>query len=198
MTARPGLPRFSGGFKSFSVSQFTNRETGAESRLFVYSQGSRVKVHRFLWLKMLWNELTKLEWELFLAMPETLNSEMIYSSLRAINFQGKRKTRNRLIQSTVIDDELRPTHDRYRGFQRLNVEISRENRSLPKVPKFSGYVKSASAIGSKSPRKSSLLDLMTINDQDYMEIVFDWFSYLTVEETSFLPKKETNPPDEIL
>lgn len=183
MTARSGLPRFSGGFKSFSVSFNTNRETGAESRLFVYSQGSRQKVHIYLWLKLLWNELSKDEWKLFLSMPETLNNEMIYSSLRAINFQGKRATRNRLIKSPYCSKEYNPNYDRYRGFMRLNVEISIENRNLPKVPKFSGYVKSASAVGSKrSSGKSSYLDLMTINCEDYNEVVFNWFSYLTIVE----------------
>jgi len=183
MTTRSGLPRFSGGFKTFSVIQFNDREKGTESRLFVYSQGSRPKVHKYLWLKMLWNELTKLEWELFYSMTETLNSEMIYGSLRAINFQGKRRTRKRLLESSLIEDKDKPTHDRYRGFMRLKVEISKETRSLPKVPKFSGYIKSASAVGSKQPRKSSFLDLIAVNENDYkMDIVFDWFTYLTIGE----------------
>ena len=182
MTTRPRLPRFSGGFKSFSVLQSNDREKGTESRLHVYSQGSRPKVHKYLWLKMLWNELTKEEWALFYSMPETLNSEIIYSSLRAINFQGKRLTRNRLIASPLIPEEDKPTYDRYRGFMRLKVEISRETRNLPKVAKFSGYIKSASAVGSKSPRKSSFLDLMAVNEDDYMKIVFDWFTYLTIGE----------------
>jgi hypothetical protein len=66
---------------------------------------------------------------------------------------------------------------------RLKVEISHETRRLPKVPKFSGYIKSASAVGSKQPRKSSFLDLMAVNEEDYnMNVVFDWFTYLTIGE----------------
>lgn len=185
MTARSGLPRFSGGFQSFSVSFNEDRENGVDSRLFVYSQGSRPKVHIYLWLKLLWNELTKDEWLLFLSMTETFpkSSEMIYDSLRAINFQGKRKTRQRLIQSPICPKLYKPDYDRYRGFMRLNVEISRETRRLPKPPKFSGYIKSASAVGSKrSSGKSSYLDLMAINCEDYNEVVFNWFSYLTIVE----------------
>lgn len=184
MTARSGLPRFSGGFQSFSVSFNENRETGVDSRLFVYSQGSRPKVHIYLWLKLIWNELSKDEWLLFLAMPETFQfQEMIIDSLRAINFQGKRKTRQRLIQSPQVPKMYKPDYDRYRGFMRLNVEISYENRRLPKPPKFSGYIKSASAVGSKrSSGKSSYLDLMAINCEDYNEIAFNWFSYLTIVE----------------
>lgn len=132
---------------------------------------------------MMWNELSKDEWELFISMPETLNSEIIYSSLRAINYQGKRKTRQRLLNCSFLPEEYKITHDRYRGFMRLDVEISYEFRRLPKVPKFSGYIKSASAQGTKrSSGKSSLLDLMTINGEDYMEIEFNWFSFLTIGE----------------
>jgi len=133
-------------------------------------------------LKFLWNELTKEEFELFISMSETLNSEIIYNSLRAINFQGKIRTRQRLIESRQIPEKDRPTKDQYRGFQRINVEIQKEQRRLPKVPKFSGYIKSASAVGSKQPRNSSFLELMTINGEDYMEIKFDWFTHLTVGE----------------
>ena len=182
MTARPGIPRFSGGFKSFSVLQFNDREKGTESRLFVYSQGSRPKVHKYLWLKLLWDELTKQEWALFLSMPETLNNEMIYGSLRSINFQGKRVTRRRLIEAPFLSNEDKPSYSVYQGFKRLNVEISLEIRNLPKVAKFSGYIKSASAVGSKSPKKSSYLDSLAINETDYSETVFDWFAYLTIGE----------------
>lgn len=199
MTTRSGIPRFSGGFKSFSVSQFTDRERSTESRLHVYSQGSRPKVVEYLWLKFLWDELNRLEWELFLACPEVLNSEVKFSALRAINLVGKRKVRNRLVKCPFLPDSDKPTWLRYQGFKRLNVEISRETRSLPKVAKFSGYVKSGSAVGSKSARKSSYLDLLVVNENDYsLELVFDWFSYLTIGETSFLPKKESNHPDETL
>jgi len=141
---------------------------------------------------MLWNELTKSEWELFLAMPESLNNEMIYGTLRSINFQGKRKTRQKLLTGPAeIESDYIPTHDRYRGYQRLDVEIQAGTTSLPKVPKFSGYVKSSSAVGSKHQQtKSSYLDLMTINSEDYNEIEFDWFSYLTVDESiAFFPRR---------
>lgn len=182
MDTRPGIPRFKGSFQTFRVIFNTNRETGLEESLFVFSQGARIKVHRYLWLKFLWNELTKDEWLLFISMPETLNSDIYYNALRAINKVGKKKVRNRLITTPYIEDRDKPTKDRYRGYRCIDVEIFYDRRRLPKVPKFSGYVKSSSQVGSKRPQKSSFLDLIIPTGEDYSERIFDWFTYLTVGE----------------
>jgi len=180
MTTRPGIPKFKGGFRKFAVTIYTNREKGTISRLLVYSQGSRVKVHEYLWLKYLWDELTKKEMELFLTMPETLSSEIKYAALRAVLIKGKKHVRDRLINSPFLTGEDTPTRIRYQGFQRLDVEIQNEQlRSLPKVPKFSGWIKSSSAKDRGSARRPSFLDPLAVNEEDYVEHDFDWFTHLT-------------------
>jgi hypothetical protein len=183
MTARPRFPKFQGPFKSFSVSLFTNREKGTESRLIVYSQGSRTVVSNYLWLKFLWDELTKEEMTLFLTLSETLKSEIKYAALRATLIKGKRYVRNKLIQSSLIPESESPTKIRYQGYKRVDIEIHNETRNLPKVPKFSGWVKSGSAIGSKRrPGGPSYLEPLAIIENDYADIVFDWYNYLTVDD----------------
>lgn len=189
MTARLGIPKFSGGFKTFSVVEFNNREQGTESRFLVYSQGSRDKVIEYLWLKLLWDELSRPEMELFLALPEVLNSEMKYGALRALLLKPKREIRHRLVNCSFLEKKERPTRDRYQGYQRLDVEIKRITRNLPKVPKYSGYVKSASSVGTKSPGRSSFLDPLAVIENDYMDNSFDWFTYLTVGDLHLLPSE---------
>lgn len=182
MQARPGLPRFLGGFKTFSVAVLTNREKGTESRLRVYSQGSRAKVVQYLWLKFLWDELTKDEMELMYYLPEILNSEIKVAALRAILILGKKETRRRL--NLVLTTLQMPTYSReqYQGYKRLDVEISRYQRNLPKVPKYSGWVRSGSAVGSKrSQGGPSFLEPLASNEDDYIQIKHDWYSYLTVD-----------------
>jgi hypothetical protein len=180
MTARPGVPRFSGGFKTFTVSVSSNREKGTEDRLRVFSQGSRAKVCEYLWLKFLWDELTKDEMRLFILLPETLNSEVKVSALRAILILPKREIREKIIKSSQYPGKS-PTRERYLGYKRLDVEISRLTRSLPKVPKFSGWVRSSSGVGSKhTSRGPSFLEPLAIIENDYIDITFDWYSYLTV------------------
>lgn len=190
MTARLSYPSFKGAFKSFEVSAYTNREKGTDSRLHVFSQGNRDKVLEYLWLKFLWDELARIEYELFIICPETLNSDMKIGALRASLIIGKKKVRNRLCECPFLEESKRPSRIRYQGFKRLDVEISRISRSLPKVPKFSGWVKSASSIGSKRrPGGPSFLEPLAIIENDYEDVIFNWYSYLTVDEFSLLPSR---------
>lgn len=189
MTTGTGFPRFSGSFKTFSVALNTNRETGTEDRLLVYSQGSRAKVVNYLWYKFLWDELTKTEFELFLSLPETINSNLKHGALRATMLKGKKETRNRLVNCPFLAEEERPTRDRYRGYKRIDVEIHRITRKLPKVPKFKGWIKSLSRKGKGRPLGPSYLEPTVIIENDYEDIVFDWYNYLTVDEFLLLPSK---------
>lgn len=191
------LPRFQGPFQSFKVKTNTNREKGTESGLLVYSQGSRAVVSKFLWLKWLWDELSRREMELFLALPETLNSEMKFGALRASLLKGKKVTRERLNQYPFKTKKEQPNRQRYQGIKNLDVEILDFTRSLPKVPKFSGWVKSSSQVGSKrKPGGPSFLEPLAIIENDYADNNFDWFSYLTVGEQYILPSEYNNHPDE--
>lgn len=187
MTARPGHPRFNGAFKSFSVSRFTDREKGVDSRLLVFSQGSRAKVVNYLWLKFLWDELTKREFELFLILPETLNSPMKIATLRSILLYGKKVIRERLNKVQSFRGEIVDNRERYQGYKRLDCEIYEFQRSLPRVPKFSGWIKSSSAKGSKRPpRGPSCPEPLAIIENDYEDFEFDWYSYLTVGDLEIL------------
>jgi len=183
MKARQGFPSFRGPFKTFSISVHSNREKSLDNRLLVFSQGSRAKVVKFLWLKYLWDELSKMEMELFLTFPEVLNSEIIVSALRAVLVIGKRKVRERLINCPFLNDEDKPTKIKYQGFKRLDVEITRITRSLPRVKKFSGWIRSSSAKGSKrGTQRSEVIEPLAVIDNDYEDEIFNWYSYLSSSE----------------
>lgn len=186
MIARPGLPRFSGSFKTFSVSRSTDREKGTDTRLLVYSQGSRAKVVEYLWLKFLWDELTKQEFELFLILPETLNSEIKIAVLRSLLILGKKVVRERLVHAQTLLGLTQSSRIRYQGYKRLDVEIKEFTRRLIRVPKFSGWVRSLSAVGSKRPGGPRELEPLAIIENDYEEKEFDWYTYLTVGELEIL------------
>jgi hypothetical protein len=190
MTTRPGFPSFKGAFKTFSVSVSTNREYGTDSRLLVYSQGSRAKVLKYLWLKHLWDELSQKEFELFITCPETLNNPLQYGALRASFIIGKVKVREQLIDCPFLEESDKPLRVYYQGFKRLDVEISRFTRSLPKVPKFKGWIRSSSAKDSKRRQGGSRdLSPLAIMDYDYEELYFDWYNYLTVDGFLLIPSK---------
>jgi len=181
MNARPSKPRFSGGFKTFTMSVSINRETRVESRLCVFSQGSRTKVLEYLFLKHLWDELTRLEY-LLLITSSSLLSDLIFDCFRAINVQGKKRTRDNL--NRLFPDGTY-SRVRYQGFKRLNVEIYEYQQSLLKTKKFSGWIRSASAKGSKNfTGGSSYLETLTSNDLFLEEKIIDWFYLLTVGDES--------------
>jgi hypothetical protein len=182
MKARPSKPRFTGGFKTFSVSVSINRENRVEGRLFVFSQGSRTKVLEYLWLKHLWDELSRLEFKL-LILSGVLNSDLKFDCMKAINKQGKKATRERL-QVFFPDGEY--SRERYQGFKRLDVEIYEYQRSLPKTPKFSGWIRTASAKGTKRPSGgSSYLETLTSTEYIIVDRI-DWYELLTVGDSKRL------------
>jgi hypothetical protein len=153
----------------------------------VYSQGSRAKVIEYLWLKLLWDELTKKEFELFLILPETLNSEIKIAFLRTLLLQGKKVTRERLNRAQKLLGLQVSSRERYQGFKRLDVEINDFTRRLPRVPKFSGWIRSLSAVGSKrSSRGPSFLEPLAIIENDYEDEKFSWYEVLTVGDLVIL------------
>lgn len=183
MKARPRLPRFSGKFQTFTVSVSINREKRVEDRLCVFSQGSRTKVLEYLWLKHLWDELSRSEFKL-LILSGSLNSDLKFDAMKAINLQGKKKTRERL---QVLFPEGTYSRSRYQGFKRLDVEIYEFQRSLSKTPKFSGWIRSASAKGSKrTPGGSSFLETLTSNEVWVEKKTINWLFLLTVDDTKDL------------
>lgn len=193
MKVRPSLPRFSGSFKTFTVSISSNRETGVEDRYFVFSQGSRSKVLNYLWLKLLWDELSRKE--IRLLMLTDLQSDLNFAILRSINSKGKKATRQRLNQ---IFSDGSYSRERYQGFKRLDVEIYEFQSYLPKLPKFSGWIRSASATGSKrqSGGSSDLLDTLTNIEFEVVNKI-DWYYLLTVVDIAEVSQWIVqNQPDE--
>lgn len=177
----PRFPGFPGKFKTFSVALNTNRETGSEERLLVYSKGSRASTSEFLWLKWLWGTLSKAEYELFIALPETIKEDMKYDALRASITIPMRQIRKRLIQYPYHPLGKAPTYSRFLGLRKaIIVETNKYQRTLPKVPKFSGWIKSSSQLGSKRPRGSGLPEPIHTQEENDASIKFDWYFYLTV------------------
>ncbi len=181
MEVVPRFPKFKGKFKTFSLALNTNRETGLEQRLRVFSQGSRATVFEYLWLTWLGGTLSDSEFELFLVLPETLNNEMIYNAIKASYSVDKRHIRERLITFPFRNPKDTPSYQKYQGIRKsIVVETYKFSRSLPKVPKFSGWIKSSSQVGSKRPSGSSFLEPPTLHWIDYTVTKFDWYFYLTV------------------
>lgn len=137
----------------------------------------------YLWLKFLWNQLTKQEHTLFLmSLRET--EEKKWSVLRLIHQIPKKVLRKRLNYWEAQLGERVSSKERLEGYFRLRIEIQEETRRLPRPPKFSGYIKSPSAAGSKRQLVRQLLDEM-VTGEEYIDVEkVSWYSLLSVESVS--------------
>jgi hypothetical protein len=174
-------PKFGGSFFTYEVEVSTDREKGIKDVLLVFSSGKREAILEYLWLKFLWSQLTKDEFLLFI-LTLSPKDEKKWAFLRMLTFESKKTLRTRLNRIETIFGGTVSTKERLPGYFRLRIEILKETRRLPKVPKYSGYVKSPSSVGSKRPVRR-FLDEMVANDKNIVEEnEFSWFDLLRVDQ----------------
>lgn len=172
-------PNFKGSFFTMQETLFTNREKGFQDVLLVFSSGKREAVKEYLWLKFLWSQLSKDEYLLFLSTLSPKEDKK-WAFLRLLKPNSKKELRNRLIKLETLLEKKVSSKDRLRGYYRLRIEIRKETRRLPKVPKYSGYIKSPSAVGNKSLVRRSLDEMIEHSSFDYDEIK-SWYYLLSVD-----------------
>lgn len=162
-------PRFRGGFFTWRSTIFTDHENGVKAVFLVLSSGKREVVKRHLWLKLVWDQLTKIEFELFLTLLK--DSDYLYwSFLKLLVFVPKKTLRKNLIKNETKLDLPISSRESYTGSQRINIEIQKEIRSLPKPPKFSGYIKSLSSRGKSLPGEKGIEPLSSV-PSEYQEVI---------------------------
>lgn len=181
----PEIPKFEGRFFRWSAISTTNREKGISESYLVFSSGRRGAVLKFLWLKLLWDNLTSLEYSLFLSLPEILNDNKKFSFLKASINLPKSILRQNLIKFENFLGDKESSREKYQGIKGMRLEIHRIERGLPKIKPYSGYVKSPSSVGSKSS-KSLFLETPASTEYIIEENNYDWYYLLTVGELTLL------------
>jgi hypothetical protein len=184
----PSKPRFSGRFFTHAVRINADHEKGEEEVLIVYSKGSRLALVKYLWLKFLWDQLTKEEFLLFISMNETLQNEKKFNYLKIINEIPKKEARKRLLNlETRLGEEV-SKRESYQGIKYLGIEIYIQIRRLPKPTKFSGYVKTPSAVGTKSRGGSSFLETTTDQNEILKSLIepINWYRLLAIGPDNLL------------
>lgn len=179
----PAKPRFAGGFITWRVTLSTQETKGIKDVLLVYSSGSREAVLEYLWLKFVWNQLSKDEFLLFMATLKE-SDEKKYSFLRRLTKFPKKKLRDRLQEIEGILGLKVSSQQRLSGYYRLRIEIHKETRSLPRTKKYTGWARSASAVGNKGPNAVRQFDEMMSQTEEYSEeVTINWYSLLNVDRT---------------
>jgi len=175
------VPSFTGGFHKFKVKISTNQEKGTWDYFVVLSKGKRHTFIKYLWMKFLFDQLTKEETEIFYSLPEIIHSEFKVQALRACLRIGKKELRKRLENLPLIPEDERISRKTYQGLTgNTRYDLSRRVGKLPKPPKFSGWIRNSSAKDRKSASKGSRIDPPNIILEDFVDEQFDWYLYLTV------------------
>lgn len=173
-TEAPRFPRFPGGFLTWSLKIDEPEGKPLERRLRVFSNGKRGTVFRYLWLKYLWDELTSQEYFLFISLPETIREPRILAFLK-LRAQGISKItlRKSLVNWETLVGELFSSRETYQGLKGLRLEIWLIERRLRPAKKYTGYVKSISALG-RGRRGESRFELLsaTTDDEEVREVEF--------------------------
>jgi len=198
---QPYRPSFRGPFVVWKCNYSIDGYSGFSDDFVVLSSGRRQVVHRKLWLKLLYDELSFTEFSLFLSMPETLRNDKIVGFLRARLEIPKVELRQRLIKIESLLGEKLSLRESYLGIQRVHIDILTERRKLRKTPKFSGYIKNNSRDKGGSLRGTSIDVPVISNESELLESLFssgfDWYEALTVGEITLLGQSVTLPDESL-
>jgi hypothetical protein len=184
-------PRFKGRFFTFRSTYFVDQENRSKQSFLVYSSGRREVVKRYLWLKLVHDQLTRIEYDLFINLLEE-DDDKIWSFLKLLVFTPKKLLRDRLLRTeTKLGQEV-STRESYRGSQQLNIEIQKETRRLPKTKKFSGYIRSLASRG-KTKLGTGRIELPSITIPDFKDEInlsIFWESQLAAPSLESFPEQE--------
>ena len=195
---RPLKPSFPGPFFSWKCSFSIDGYRGFSYDFVVLSSGRRQAIHRFLWYKLVWDELSSEEFLLFITMSETLKNDKMVGFLRARLEIPKRILRKRLLCIEKLLGEPETSHTKYLGMKRIRHDLFLEKRKLRKTPKFSGYIRNNSRMKGNLggghtcppviPDESLILEVLSSKG-------FPWYETLTVGEFTMLGQKISLPDE---
>lgn len=191
---------FRGPLFNWRVNFSIDGYNGVSYDFAVISSGKRLTIHRYLWHKLVFNELTREEFYLFISMSETLKNNKIVGFLRARLEVPKGILRQRLNKMETLLGEQVTTYSSYQGMHRIRYVIQLEKRKLKKTTKFSGYIRNNSRnkggrIGGTSTEVPVILEQSLILEE-LNSRGLDWYQVLTVGEFTLLDQKVKLLPDE--
>jgi len=177
------LTSFRGPLISFPIVKSINRETGILRRWIVFSQGKRSTLVRYLFGKLLWDELNSLESSVFWHLPEVTKDSTIYLSLKALVLGVSKRDLRRRLEAGQFLGLMFISRQQYLTLKgRVNWFFLEETITLRKPIKFSGYTKHHKDKGSLGTEREYFISEILDPTNDVSEETI--LEYLTVGEFS--------------
>lgn len=189
------LSSFRGPLNSYQIILSIDRNKGLLRRLTVFSQGKRSILIKYLWGKLLWDELNSEEARIFWSLPDVTKNKTIYLGLKALVLGvNKRDLRNRLEKASILFNLFHITRQQYLSIKgRVNFFFHEETVSLRRSTKFSGYTKHYKDKGSLGSEREFYLSEIT--DLDVFEENDIILNFLTVGEITILGSSIFHPDE---
>lgn len=145
-----------------------------ETSYVLRSIGRRSTIIQYLFHKWLFGELTKLEKEVFLLLPDVLSNNMIYSALKArtIGFSKKNIRKTLRIFSKLLFFKEPPSFERWIGYRSFLLSIKKEERYLApqKIKRYSGWRRHQNDQGSLAPQREDPFFLEPEDENDNISL----------------------------
>jgi hypothetical protein len=188
------IASYRGPLISFPIVKSLDREKGLLRRWIVFSQGKRPALVKYLYGKLLWDELNRLELDIWWHLREITEDISIYLSLKALVLgTPKRDLRKRLLESPFPELWV-PTRQQYLSVKgQVSFFLKEETLTLRRIPKFKTYTKHYKDKGSLGiDREYYFPEILEPYENVSEEILL---KYLTVGEFSLF-RGEVPYPDE--
>lgn len=188
------ITSYRGPLISFPIVKSINHETGVLRRWVVFSQGKRPALVKYLFGKLLWDELTKVELDVWWHLREITKDPSIYLSLKALVLGvSKRDLRKRLINSPFPELKA-PSRQQYLSVKgQVSFFLKEETLILRKPTKFSGYTKHYKDQGSLGTNREYYFPEILEPYENVSEEIL--LQYLTVGEFSLFRGEVSYPDD---
>lgn len=173
------LTSFRGPLIQYPVVQYINREKGTLRRWIVFSQGKRSTLVRYLFAKLLWDELNSLERRVFFSLNEVTKDTTMFLSLKALNLGVPKSLLRERLKNSPFPELKYISRQQYISVKgRVNFFLKEEEINLRKTPKFSGYTKHHNDKGSLGTERDSYISEILEPFENIDEEVI--LEYLTV------------------
>jgi hypothetical protein len=187
------ITSFRGPLIQYTIVKSINREKGTLRRWIVFSQGKRSTLIKYLFGKLLWDELNSFEQTIFWHLREITVDRTIWMSLKALSLGVSKHDLRKRLESGMFLGFKFITRQQYLTVKgRVNFFFLEEEISPRRTPKYSGYTKHYKDKGSLRPEREFLSEVLEPTSDVSDDILL---SYLTVGEITLFGGSVLHPDD---
>lgn len=172
-----------------------NRDKGTIRRWLCFSKGKRRTLLRYLFGKLLWDELSNFERRVFFSLEEVTKEFTIYLSLKALILGTTRRDLRKRLENGSFLGFWTITRQQYLGIKgEVDFFLIEEELHPQRTPKYSGYTKHYKDKGSLRPHVETYVP----ETDDLFESIPEklLLDYLTVGKIPFFQGEGIGYPEE--